>query len=402
MIKLALRNIFRHTVRTSLTLCAIMFGVIALILSGGFIEDIFIQLREATIHSQLGHIQVNKTGYSEFGRRNPDAYLISDPATTAKSLEELPALKEILQRLQFSGLISNGNAESPIVGEGVEAAKEARLGTFMRIVEGRNLNDDDAYGVLVGQGVAGALQIAPGSFITLTTNTLDGSLNSLEFEVIGVFQTFSKDYDDRAIRITLDAAQELLSTDKIHTMVFHLEAASATDGFADQLRNKLGAEFEILTWLQIADFYRSTVALYKRQFAVLQLVILIMVLLGVANSINMAIFERTGEFGTQMAVGDPRKRLFRQIMVESAVLGVIGSVLGVLFGAGLAWGISQIGIPMPPPPNSNTGYTALIQIVPLVLITSGVVGFVASVVAAIGPARRSSRLPIVDALRQNI
>ena len=59
MFKLAIRNIFRHKVRTSLTLGAIMFGVMALTLSGGFIEDVFIQLREATIHSQLGHIQVN-------------------------------------------------------------------------------------------------------------------------------------------------------------------------------------------------------------------------------------------------------------------------------------------------------------------------------------------------------
>ena len=403
MFKLAIRNIFRHKVRTSLTLGAIMFGVMALTLSGGFIEDVFIQLREATIHSQLGHIQVNRAGYAELGRRNPDAYLIEEPTALSKRLGEIAGVKEVLQRLQFSGLVSNGNADAPIVGEGVEAAKEGRLGTFMYIVEGRNLEDQDAYGILVGQGVAGALQLSPGAFISLTTNTIDGSLNTLEFEVVGIFQTFSKDYDDRAIRITLDAAQELIATDQIHTMVFHLHETSDTDAVAQKLRGILKKNrYEILTWLEIADFYRSTVALYKRQFAVLQLVILVMVLLGVANSINMAIFERTGEFGTQLAVGDPRKRLFRQIMIESALLGFIGSSLGVIVGAGLAWLISAIGIPMPPPPNSNTGYTALIQIVPAVLATSGLVGFAASVVAAIGPARRSSKLHIVDALRQNI
>lgn len=380
-----------------------MFGVVALILSGGFIEDVFVQLREATIHSQLGHVQVNRSGYAELGRRDPNAYLISNPTELSTKLQGLPHVKEVLQRLQFSGLVSNGNAENPIVGEGVEASKEGRLGTFLEIVEGRNLEDQDVYGVIVGQGVAGALQLSKGSFITLMTNTLDGSLNSLEFEVVGVFQTFSKEYDDRAIRITLDAAQELIATDQVHTLVFHLEETSFTDSVSESLKQILETQtFEVLSWLDIADFYRSTVALYRRQFAVLQLVILVMVLLGVANSINMAIFERTGEFGTQMAVGDPRSRLFRQIMIESTLLGLIGSGLGVLFGAGLASLISAVGIPMPPPPNSNVGYTALIRLVPVVLVTSGLVGFVASIAAAVGPARRSSKLNIVDALRKNI
>ena len=58
MLLLALHNIFRHKVRTFLTLAVIVFGVVGLILTGGFIEDIFIQLREATIHSQLGHLQI--------------------------------------------------------------------------------------------------------------------------------------------------------------------------------------------------------------------------------------------------------------------------------------------------------------------------------------------------------
>ena len=403
MFKLAIRNIFRHKVRTLLTLAAIMFGVIALCLSGGFIEDVFVQLREATIHSQLGHIQVNRAGFSEYGRRDPDAYLLADPLALRDRIAEIPGVESVMQRLQFSGLISNGTAEVPIIGEGIEADKESVLGTFLQINEGRNLKDDDLYGILVGQGIAGALGLKQGDFVNVTTNTLDGSLNTLEFEVTGVFQTFSKDYDDRAIRITLAAAQELLSTDQAHTLVLQLTRTADTDRIAASLQDGLRADtYEVLRWIDLAEFYRSTVALYKRQFAVLQLVILVMVLLGVANSINMAIFERTGEFGTQMAIGDPRPRLFWQIMLESALLGVLGSLLGVAAGAGLAWAVSAVGIPMPPPPNSNIGYTALIRIVPTVLIVAGFVGAVASVIAAILPARRSARLDIVDALRQNI
>jgi putative ABC transport system permease protein len=67
----------------------------------------------------------------------------------------------------------------------------------------------------------------------------------------------------------------------------------------------------------------------------------------------------------------------------------------------LAWAISAIGIPMPPPPNSNAGYVAMIRVVPWVVVASTLVGFVATVGAALWPAFRVARLPVVDALRQN-
>ncbi len=94
----------------------------------------------------------------------------------------------------------------------MEPDKEARLGTAMMMVAGRALSDRDAMGVVVGEGVAAALQLEPGSYLTVMVSTADGALNALEYEVVGVFRTFSKDYDDRAIRIPLAAAQECCLT----------------------------------------------------------------------------------------------------------------------------------------------------------------------------------------------
>ncbi len=403
MFALALRNIFRQKGRVTITLAAITFGVVALILSGGFVEDVLVQLREVTIHSQLGHIQIQSAGFREHGRTEPYKYLLEAPTSIVEGLHKVSGVKEVLQRLQFSGLLSNGRADVPIIGEGVEPDKEARLGTFMKISDGRHLQDSDTLGILVGQGVAGALKLRPGDHVTAMVNTPDGALNSLEFAVVGVFQTFSKDYDDRAIRIPLAAAQEMMATNSIHTLVLHLDSTERAAPLAAQIRRSLPAKrFETFTWFELADFYRSAVALYERQFGILQFIILCMVVLGVTNSVNMAIFERTGEFGTQMATGDRRSRVFLLIMTETGILGVVGSLFGLALGVVLALAISHAGIPMPPPPNSNTGYTAYIRIVPATLITAVGVGIVASLIAAILPAAKTSRLPIIDALRRNI
>ncbi len=102
MFKFAFRNIFRTRARTALTLGAVVTGVIAIILSGGFVEDTFIQLRESTIHSRLGHLQVYRQGYLEFGQREPLRYVIQEPKQVFDALAPIPEVKEAMARLNFS------------------------------------------------------------------------------------------------------------------------------------------------------------------------------------------------------------------------------------------------------------------------------------------------------------
>jgi putative ABC transport system permease protein len=160
--------------------------------------------------------------------------------------------------------------------------------------------------------------------------------------------------------------------------------------------------YEIVGWNELSDFYEKTVELYDRQFGVLRLIILIMVLLSVVNSVNMTLFERTREFGTMLAVGNRSDTVFKLIMLESLCLGTLGALIGMALGCLAALGISAIGIPMPPPPNANLGYTALIRLESASVLTAGAIGFVAAVLATIMPARKASQLDIVEALRHGV
>ena len=403
MFELAFRNIFRQKANTALTLTAIMCGVAGLILAGGWVNDIFLKLGEALIHSQSGHMQVYKTGFHSSGSRSPEKFLIEKPEIVRTAVAQLPEVQEAMRRLNFSGLLSNGRSDVPILGEGVEPGAEARLGSSVSMVGGRQLSDGDAFGAVIGFGVAQALQLKPGDHVTLLANTLDGALNSLDLEVIGIFQSFSNEYDARAIKIPLAAAQDLLGTRAANAIVVSLKKTADTDKVAATLRERLAPEgLELKTWVELNDFYEKTVVLYRRQFGVLQLIILVMVVLSVTNNVNMTIFERSGEFGTMRALGDRGRRIFHLLASESVILGAIGGTLGVLLGVLLALGLSAIGIPMPPPPNSNLGYTAQIQILPWGLLTAFAIGLAATVAAALVPAARVSRMPLVDALRANV
>jgi putative ABC transport system permease protein len=352
---LAFRNIIRQRARSAATLMAIAIGVIGLILAGGFVQDIFIQLGEAMIHSQTGHIQVTKQGYREGKSHSPDKYLIESPDQLKTALEKShPEIQQTMARLGFSGLLNNGKRDLGIIGEGVEPDAEADLGTYLQFVEGRALKNSDLDGIVVGQGVAKALGLNIGDRITLVITLSQGAVNTLDFELIGVFQSFSKEFDARAVRIPLEAAKLLMDTPAAHLLVVMLAHTENTNAAVNAIKSRFLAQgFEVSAWNELSDFYEKTVQLYDRQFGVLRLIILIMVLLSVVNSVNMTLFERTREFGTMRAIGDRSSFIFKLVMTESFLLGVLGALTGMALGCLAALGISAIGIPMPPPPNAN-------------------------------------------------
>lgn len=400
---LALRNLFRHRSRTLATLFAIALGVASMILASGFVKDILIQLGEATIHSQTGHIQLATPAYWASRSRTSDSLMIENPTASKQVLASVPGIEQIVSRVNFVGMVSNGKRDLAIVGEGIEPDGERKIGSFIQYTEGRPLDETDSSGMVIGQGIARSLNLQVGDSVTLILSLSQGAINTMDFQIVGIFQSFSKEFDARAIRIPLVATQELLDTKSAHLLVITLNQTKETDSVADAIRTSVkDQELSVKIWREISDFYEKTVQLYDAQFGVLRMIIFLMVLLSVANSINMTLYERTREFGTLLALGNRPQTVFDLIMIETVLLGLIGTGLGMVVGCLVASIISAIGIPMPPPPNSNLGYTALIRLEPIAVLISGTIGFFATVFAALYPARRATKINIVDALRQGV
>ena len=399
--RLAWRNVLRQRGRTAMGLAAISLGVAAIIVAGGFIQDVYIQFGEAIIHSQYGHLQLYRNGYSAHGTQRPADYLLEAPSELIRNVERTAGVKSVLSRLRFVGTANAGGADLPIAGEGVQSEMENRLGTSIHLVEGRLLRADDRYGVVIGEGAARALRVHPGARLSVNIVTREGALNSLEFEVVGIFRSHSKEFDEHAIRVPLESAQELLATPGINEVVVELQETQATDRIAAELAaSPATTGYEVRTFRDLADFFSKTITLFDRQYEFLQVILLFMIVLSVSNTINTAMFERLGEFGTMLALGDRRRDVFRLIISECAMLGFLGGLIGVTLGILLALGISSIGISMPPPPNTDVGYVALIRIVPTVLAAAFAVGILSATLAGVAPALRVARTMPVEALRR--
>lgn len=118
MFKLALRNILRQKIHTLMTLAAVITGVAGIILAGGWVQDIYVQLGEALIHSQSGHLQVYHQGYFAAGSRSPEKFLMNEPDTIRQRIASEAGVEQVMARLNFSGLLNNGKSDLQLLAKG--------------------------------------------------------------------------------------------------------------------------------------------------------------------------------------------------------------------------------------------------------------------------------------------
>jgi putative ABC transport system permease protein len=400
--KLAFRNVVRQRRRSGIAVGAVTFGITALILANGFIEWIFLDFREGTIKSQLGHLQIVRPGYFDRGKADPYAFLLPDIVPELETPNELRQVKAIAPRLSFSGLISRGEVTISFMSDGVDPRQQKFFGDALQISKGRNLSADDPLGIIVGEGLARNLGVDVGDQVILLANTASRGTNAVEVTVRGLFSTVTKAYDDSALRMPIVTARQLLRTRGAHVWVVLLNDTVQTDNVLAKIRDKLEKdELEIVPWYALADFYNKTVALFTKQIHGIRLIIALIILLSILNTMTMSVMERIGEIGTSMALGVKRTGIMRLFVSEGILLGCLGGLLGLVLGWLLAYIISRIGIPMPPPPGMARGYIGQILVTRNIALESLALAVGTTLAASLYPAWRASRMEIVDALRHN-
>ena len=403
-LKIAFLNVLRNRRRTIITVMAIVFGSLSLIIFGGFVESMYAGLKENMIRSQLGHLQIYKKGYNEFGSLEPEKYLLS--AETANKImeivEQYQGTEIVTNRLNFSGLLSNGKISAGVFGIGMDADKESLMNSSALILEGEDLFAEDTESALIGVGLAKSMNIKPGDWLTLLSTTADGVMNAVDINVSGIVTTGMKEIDDRLVRANLKHIQNLMMTDSITRIVVLLDKTENTNSMRQQLEKSFqdfGLDVEIKTWSDLAGYYHKVVSMFNSIFDFIKIIVIVIVVLGIANTMMMAVMERTSEIGTIRALGNTRNEILGLFLTEAVYLGVIGGIIGILAGILAAKGITAADLTMPPPPGGTNSFPIRILVVPQLLLEAFILGTLASVTSSLYPAIKASRLKIVEAIR---
>lgn len=401
-IRIAILNLQRNKRRTLVATLSVAGGVIAFLLAGGFISWIFQDMREATIHSQLGHIQISRPGYFDKGISDPYSYLLPALSDEQKTIAQIAEIKVLTPRLAFSGLLSVGDATIPFVGEGIDPEGERPISTRLTLVEGNDLLNATEQSTLLGEGLAKSAEAKPGDTVVLLATSANGSPHAVELKVAGIFATISKEYDDNTLRVPISIARKLMRIDGATNWIALLAKTEDTEKVANSLKGKLPTDkFELTTWQELAEFYNKTVTLFSKQVSVVKFIIGLIIILTISNTQTMSVLERTTEIGTSLAICVRRSEILRMFLLEGCMIGIAGGILGLAIGYGLSLVISAVGIPMPPPPGMIRGYTGQILVNGALALDSLILAFMTTLVASVMPAWKASRMNIVDALRTN-
>ena len=404
LVSLSMRNILRNGRRSAITVFSIVVGFASMACFGGFIEFSFEGLRENTIRTRLGHLQIYAQGYSERRVSDPESVLIDDPEQVIEQIAELPGVTAVTPRLSFSGLGSTGNATVNVSVVGVEPGREEEFSDFEILVDGRPLGTGDPEAGLIGEALRNGLGAGVGDWVTVLTSSFDGVINAIDFRVAGVVRTGSEEYDSVFVKVPIELAQRAKETERVERIVVLLdntEDLPLVQPRIEEALSKLGRRFEIRRWDELAGFYDAVVALYTGIFTVFAGIVGVVVMFSVANTMTMAVFERTGEIGALRAIGARRSTLVAMFLTEGVGVGLLGAGLGVVASWLIAGAVQMAGgIPMPPPPGMSQGFQAFFKLDGPVLLDAFAVTVAATLVSSVYPAWAASRIRIVEALQR--
>jgi putative ABC transport system permease protein len=373
-------------------------GVVFVTVAAGFLDFTFCGLRQSIVYGGLGHVQVLPVT-PEARARVP-----ADVVGWARArLRADPGVESVAARLELQGLVSAGVETLTFSGVGVEAGAESKVRAAMMLTAGAWFSGRERVPqALLGSGLATRLHVRPRDLVSVITYSDRGSIGAADVQVAGIFETGVVEYDARTLLLPIAAARLLLETPDFSSLVVTLHDAASAGAVADRLQRLLrahAARLRVVRWDELSPVYGSVVHLYRWILDVFLTIVTVVVVLGITNTMSMAVLERVPEVGVLRALGFGAGRIVVMFLLESCMIGALGAGAGVVAGIAVCIGLSSLGIDMPPPPGHSQGYVAQVHVVPRAFVAAAAIAVAAAVVAGMGPSLRAVRREVSHVLR---
>lgn len=401
-IKFGIRNIFNNKRRSIVTIIAITMGFSSLNLFGGYIQSIYTGLTEqAIIGERLGHLTVVKKDYFTKGKLFPEKYTFTQKELLALQgvLENSEGVKLISPRMDISGLITNGKVSTIFISEGIRPGD-------MKIIRGKYsdlpgmLDEENPIGGAVSEELASLLGLKIGDDAVLMLTTLDGQINALDLNVAETYNTGNVGTNDKYVLLPFSYAQEIYDHKGASRIIVLLDDISLIPAVMDNMRKQLsviGLEVDIKTWKEMSGFYKQVRTMFDMIFMFIFIIVLIIVVMSILNTMGMSVMERTSEIGTMRSLGMRSYKVLSIFSVEGMLLAAIGCAIGFVLTYTIAEFINYMGIRYVPPSSSDP-VLLTIELRNVEIITTFGFMVVLGLVASVIPARKASKINIVDAL----
>lgn len=332
LLRLSARNVLRQRRRSLLTVLTMTGGFVLCALSIGWADGTYSDIIRMFTDSRTGQIQIHLQGY----RDDPSIYdNISGYRDLGSSLESIEGIRAWAPRIYSGGLVSVHDQSSAARLVGIDPSLEEEATAISgQLVEGDMLDADPSFQAVVGEGLAERLQAGIGDTVAVLSQAADGSIANDGYVVVGLIETGDMMSDRANMYMHIRDAQELLVLQgKAHEMVVMTTSMRGLDRIAERISQRLQrSDLEVSTWkVFAADFYRAMKADMAGMWVML-LVIMVVVAVGVLNTVLMAVLERRREYGVLRALGTRPSGIVSMVVVETLILSIVAVAVGVPLG----------------------------------------------------------------------
>lgn len=350
IIKLGLRNLFRHKKRAIITSILISLAILIYLVTDSLMIGMEELSFENIINLESAHLQITTPEYWEEREETPleNMIVLSDKLESQiKSMSDYQAMAE---QVKFSARLNNGIDELPITAVAVKPDQHNRVFTTENYIIQGNMIESGSHQTVLGQSLAELMDLSMGDYITLLIRTEGGTFNTIDLEITGLLKTPNPEINNNTVYLPMEIARDSLNIEnKLSRIVVRIDgnkhqAVNSVENLNQEFENS-GTGFKAYSWRKSASEVIAMSQAQSVESATVLGIILLIASVGIINTTILSALERMEEIGMMKALGMRVSEIVRAFMVEAAGIGIIGGIIGGVFSAGGVYYLVEYGIP---------------------------------------------------------
>ncbi len=347
ILKIAFRNIFRQKRRTILTALAMIVGFTLSSVFIGWSDGTYSNMISTFTGNRIGHIQVHSRGYLD----KPSLYnTINDVAIVGETIQSIPEVEAWAPRLFASGIGSVNEKSTAVRIIGIDVTRETKATQFdKKVIEGTTLAETASGQAVIGKGLAKILAATVGSEIVVFSQAADGSIANDLYEVVGIIESGDAITDRVACYLHIEDAQQLFVLEgRVHEIVITVSKINKVAIVTEDVQTRLNDPLlEVSPWQVVAKSFYKAMKADQQGDAIGRVIIMLIVAIGVLNTVLMSVLERTREYGVLKAVGTKPRQIFLLVVTEVIIIAIASICIGAILGIFINYLLSINGIKLP-------------------------------------------------------
>lgn len=338
---------------------------------------------------------------------------------TMERLKQLPGVQAATPFIYNQVMLSTGRNVSGVVLRGIEPETDREVTRLSRslVQGGMTLLDPQPGsgtepGILIGRELARHLNLALGDRVNVVSPT--GSITPLgmmpklkPFRVVGIFNTGMFEYDSSLAYVSLGQAQRFFDLgDTVTGVQLKVANVYGTTELAQRINREFGPELYARDWMQMNKNILFALKTEKVVMFIILTLIVLVAAFGIASTLFMVVMEKARDIAILKAMGARSLSIMKIFVLEGLIIGIVGTVLGVLSGLLIAHNLELI-IDLVQKLTGKNFFSKDIyyldhfpsQVVGADVLMISITAVVISFVATLYPAWQASRMLPAEALR---